>query len=321
MEQIKGYKATKINMMCRYMKFEVGKTYTTTGVIEPCFNGFHFCEDLNDIDNYYNLNNCIIFEVIGSGDIIREDNKTIASEITFIRKINPDEFTNLCYKKEYHKISKKLEYYDDVIANNDFDNMMKIIETNDKHEFMNYLSGKNLYSNEIIEYYKKYKQFVSMQDRDIYNRDIIPSLIHNGYNIYNEDFIYSNTLNALIYKQNELAVTLCKKSITSNMDLMTYHYTMRLAIMNDVLKLEDIDKFNKFDLFQSPHISYALIYKGFYLKDIINYIPCIDKSYSVPLKIEVLNHKFVFRYLFDSNHRVRIAAKNKLLTKIKSILK
>jgi len=40
------YKAFKRDMTCRGMQFKEGRTYTQTGELELCVNGFHFCQDL-----------------------------------------------------------------------------------------------------------------------------------------------------------------------------------------------------------------------------------------------------------------------------------
>jgi hypothetical protein len=42
------------NLVCRDFKFEVGKEHELKGKLELCNNGFHFCWNLNDINDYYN---------------------------------------------------------------------------------------------------------------------------------------------------------------------------------------------------------------------------------------------------------------------------
>lgn len=49
---VKGYKAMNSDMTCREFKFKEGKTYKS-GALKMCSEGFHFCENLLDVYNYY----------------------------------------------------------------------------------------------------------------------------------------------------------------------------------------------------------------------------------------------------------------------------
>lgn len=54
--EMKGYKALNKNMKAVYgngMQFELGKTYSVSGEVILCKNGFHFCEKIEDISCYY----------------------------------------------------------------------------------------------------------------------------------------------------------------------------------------------------------------------------------------------------------------------------
>ena len=62
-----GYKGFNVNdngqLYCRDTIFEVGKIYTLKGDPIICKHGFHYCRNLNDIDQYYNLRSSVICEV------------------------------------------------------------------------------------------------------------------------------------------------------------------------------------------------------------------------------------------------------------------
>ena len=46
----KGFRVDENNNMnCRGYIFEVGKDYKVKGNLKMCYNGFHFCWNLNDI--------------------------------------------------------------------------------------------------------------------------------------------------------------------------------------------------------------------------------------------------------------------------------
>ncbi len=53
MKTVKGFKATDKNGKCRDHQFVVGETYELEGTAKLCKNGFHFCEKLFDVYNYY----------------------------------------------------------------------------------------------------------------------------------------------------------------------------------------------------------------------------------------------------------------------------
>ena len=58
---VEGYKGTDENMCCEPLlgtkfQYELNKTFACDGTIIECNNGFHFCEDLQDVFGYYQLN-------------------------------------------------------------------------------------------------------------------------------------------------------------------------------------------------------------------------------------------------------------------------
>ena len=86
-EVIKGYKAFNKDLTCRNFQYEIGKTYKHKGKIEACSSGFHFCEKLSDVYNYYSFDiETIICEVEGSGEIIKYDDKIVCSDIKVLRQ-------------------------------------------------------------------------------------------------------------------------------------------------------------------------------------------------------------------------------------------
>ena len=83
----KGFKATNPDMTCRFYQFELGKTFKHEGKIEPCRSGFHFCENIESIERYYNID-CRIFEVLSGENTIEDFDKTVTDEITFLKEID-----------------------------------------------------------------------------------------------------------------------------------------------------------------------------------------------------------------------------------------
>ena len=90
---MKGYKALNMDMSSAYgdMSYEIGKKYTISGDLVPCENSYHFCENIEDIENYYTISKSRIFEVEAEGKIIDEYNKSCAESITLIRELSKEE--------------------------------------------------------------------------------------------------------------------------------------------------------------------------------------------------------------------------------------
>ncbi len=83
MTTISAFKGFDKNIQCRGFQFEVGKTYTATGKIKTCHNGFHACENPWDVLGYYAFNEGNRFaKVTLSGATDREADKIAAETIT-----------------------------------------------------------------------------------------------------------------------------------------------------------------------------------------------------------------------------------------------
>ena len=90
--QIIAYKGFDKNFKCRDFQFEIGKTYTQTGKIKACKNGFHACPSPLDVFEHYapSVNRFAIVELSGATNA---ESKKIAAEcIKVVREINLSEF-------------------------------------------------------------------------------------------------------------------------------------------------------------------------------------------------------------------------------------
>ena len=97
MEKKIGYKGFNVDsnnvLDCRGFKFEAGKDYKTSGKLEMCGNGFHFCWNLNDVHNFYNLGSSVICEVEILGDIENDSDmtKSCTNHIKIVRLLTKEE--------------------------------------------------------------------------------------------------------------------------------------------------------------------------------------------------------------------------------------
>ena len=90
---MKGYKALGKNMNTLYgdMTYELNKEYTLEGKLIMCENGYHFCNELFNVFNYY-LSDSRVFEIDTlDGEIIKEGDKYCSRKIKLIREISEDE--------------------------------------------------------------------------------------------------------------------------------------------------------------------------------------------------------------------------------------
>ena len=99
---MKGYKGMNADMTCRGMKYEIGKTYHEDEGIGLCQKGFHFCETLKDVFEYYSRDNGNrFFEVEATGNIMLGNSKCCTSDLTIIKELTGIEANRNCYGVGY----------------------------------------------------------------------------------------------------------------------------------------------------------------------------------------------------------------------------
>jgi len=88
-----AYKATH-NYRCRNQEYKVGKTYTSD-LMNICKYGFHFCQKMEDVLNYYSFSSdFILLEVEILGKIETEDDKSVTDKLKVLRVIPFEEYTD-----------------------------------------------------------------------------------------------------------------------------------------------------------------------------------------------------------------------------------
>ena len=93
---MKGYKAFNKDLQCRDYQFVVGSVFTKEGKLEICSNGFHFCEKLKDIFEYYpKTMDTRVCEVEALGEVITEGDKSVTSSIRITRELSREEISRL----------------------------------------------------------------------------------------------------------------------------------------------------------------------------------------------------------------------------------
>ena len=105
---MKGYKATN-NMKCRDFTYEVGKTYTIDK-LEICYHGFHFCQEMKDVINYYQpTEDFVLLEVEALGEMQTQDNKSATDKLKVIRVVPREEYTFDVCLYEYDSFGNKIK--------------------------------------------------------------------------------------------------------------------------------------------------------------------------------------------------------------------
>ena len=103
-----GFKATNLNLKCKNFQFNLNETFYHQGDIEICKSGFHFCEKLIDVNDYYSFgyNNRIF--IVKSGDKYEtQGNKSVTNEIILLKEITEDNLISLVESSEYRDLLKK----------------------------------------------------------------------------------------------------------------------------------------------------------------------------------------------------------------------
>jgi hypothetical protein len=92
---IKGYKGFDKDLKCRRMQYEVGKTYEMDEDPVVCSRGFHFCERIIDVHEYYKLGDSRICEIEAIGKVEKDGNKSSTNKILIIRELSREEIRTL----------------------------------------------------------------------------------------------------------------------------------------------------------------------------------------------------------------------------------
>ena len=91
---MKGYKGFDKDLKCKGFQYEVGKEFELDGEIKICERGFHFCKELIDVMNFYDIKNGNRFCEIEATGEITEDNehkKYCTNKIKIIKEIPIEE--------------------------------------------------------------------------------------------------------------------------------------------------------------------------------------------------------------------------------------
>jgi YD repeat-containing protein len=95
-----AYKATN-NFKCRNQEYKVGKTYTSDRM-ELCEHGFHFCQKMDDVLNYYEPSpGFILLEIQILGKIETNHDKSVTDKLKVLRVIPFEGYTD-SMKSRFH---------------------------------------------------------------------------------------------------------------------------------------------------------------------------------------------------------------------------
>ena len=85
----KGFRIVKGKLDCRGTKFEVGKEFVLKSKPECCTRGFHFCENLKQVNRHYSLTdrNHVFHEVEALGDVHKNPDKVATNHIRIGRQV------------------------------------------------------------------------------------------------------------------------------------------------------------------------------------------------------------------------------------------
>jgi hypothetical protein len=104
---MKGYKAFNSDFTCRDYQFSENSEHKVDGKPILCFQGFHFCTEMNDCFKYYSLTeDTILCEIEALGDVISEPDYTkhATNHIKILNRVELD-FDELLDELSNHKDS------------------------------------------------------------------------------------------------------------------------------------------------------------------------------------------------------------------------
>jgi hypothetical protein len=97
-----GYKGFKKDIKGLYCQpeqtktyYKVGKIYIVKGELSLCKNGFHFCEHINSVHDYYHILNDVICEVEILGDVVTDGTKSCTNKIKILKELTKQQVLTL----------------------------------------------------------------------------------------------------------------------------------------------------------------------------------------------------------------------------------
>ena len=100
---IKGFKGSWRGE-CRGLQYEVGKTYSMRCRPQICARGYHFCENVDDVFEYYPYDEMLtMFEVEALGMTFSSGNKSVTNKIRIVREIPFEEYSKLLKRYKFNK--------------------------------------------------------------------------------------------------------------------------------------------------------------------------------------------------------------------------
>lgn len=99
-----GFKATNLQMMCKGVKFNMGVKHHHYKDIAIGESGFHFCNRLIDVENYYTFSKSRVFIVQIGSDYKYDGAKGVTNEISFLHEINDETIQELVSGSMYKSL-------------------------------------------------------------------------------------------------------------------------------------------------------------------------------------------------------------------------
>ncbi|WP_428041379.1 DUF7666 domain-containing protein, partial [Candidatus Avelusimicrobium fimicolum] len=100
------YKGFDKNFQCRGFQYEIGKSYTHNGEVEPCESGFHACEYPLSVFYYYAPANSRFAKVEASGKIVPAEYKIACEKLKIKAEISLNAMIAAAVKFTLSKIKK-----------------------------------------------------------------------------------------------------------------------------------------------------------------------------------------------------------------------
>ncbi len=103
-----GFKGTDENMCCLGYKYKLGQIFKYDKEVKLCFSGFHYCDRLRCVGEFYRFYDSSRYFLIETDNVIEKSgDKNVTNMIRFIEEIKIDDIDYLLEESEYKEVYRE----------------------------------------------------------------------------------------------------------------------------------------------------------------------------------------------------------------------
>jgi hypothetical protein len=215
------YKGFKHDLTCRGFQYKVGEIYCYDGNISLCNAGFHYCDSLSKVFDFYSRSNKVNnpyankFAIVQPlGNVKGDNNKSVTNKLQIVKVLTEEEILDILYE-EYKETRKNDVFYLDIIKE-----LQSVYHCHVGGSIALFIQGYELNRGKhsididlILPYYQRIRK------EDFKNSKVIKNIIETKDRTSGSDF--SNTLLIQTVKGPSIKVDICISS-TQKYDVVEF---------------------------------------------------------------------------------------------------